>query len=455
MAKNDRGQNDDHDLDGQAQDHGTETAPDDKHSDEAARETLVAKRRARQTGGANRRKRARLLMSVALLAGGAAVFGLIAGPSAAMKIFGVSDDDAQKTSQVNMKVDKEADQLPRLDFVVPEKPEPEKVDPMRDKMKALQDRLGQLERESQQEHSTLAAENAQLRAQAQRAEEDKRRAEDDKRRAEEAAKRQAADLEKSLKLDQQQRESKAVIVDQGDKSIVLAMRDGATPGNDRNNAYELNADERFLKSAASSVVQTSVSQKIKDPSRTVVQGTIISAVLETAIDSQLPGSIRAQVTDPVYSFDGSRVLMPSGTILIGQFDNNVQLEQERVLIAWNRAITPDGNSIQLGSTGTDTLGRAGTEGNVDNRYLTKFGAATLVSLITALPTALAAAAGSQSSNGTTVNVGTTAQVAGSVGNTASGQGSNMLSQYLSLPPIIRVPQGEEIRVFTNRDLIFR
>jgi type IV secretion system protein VirB10 len=158
---------------------------------------------------------------------------------------------------------------------------------------------------------------------------------------------------------------------------------------------------------------------------------------------------------PVYSFDGTQVLMPSGTILIGQFNNDVDIAQQRVLIAWNRAITPEGKSIALGSIGTDTLGRSGTIGNVDNRYATKFGAAILISAITAAPAALAGHQGGRAdSSGTTINVGGGGKLASSVGDTVSGQGNDMLKKYLSLPPVIRIPQGEEIRIFANRDLVF-
>jgi type IV secretion system protein VirB10 len=187
----------------------------------------------------------------------------------------------------------------------------------------------------------------------------------------------------------------------------------------------------------------------------VVQGTIISAVLESAIDTELPGNIRAQVMRPVYSFDGSRVLMPSGTILIGQFNDNIDIAQKRVLIAWNRAITPEGKSIALGSIGTDTLGRSGTTGNVDNRYATKFGAAILISAITVAPSMLASSrGGGESASGTTVNVGAGNRLASGIGDTVGEQGSGMLKKYLSLPPVIRIPQGEEIRIFANRDLVF-
>jgi type IV secretion system protein VirB10 len=243
-----------------------------------------------------------------------------------------------------------------------------------------------------------------------------------------------------------QRESSSVVVDAADAPA------GVTTESDKS-ATDQNQNALFLKTAANSTFQTSVSRRLPDPSHTVVQGTIISAVLETAIDTELPGNIRAQVMEPVYSFDGARVLMPSGTILIGEFNNDVNLAQRRVLIAWNRAITPSGQSIALGSTGADTLGRSGTEGNVNNRYGTKFGAAILISAITTLPSILFNR-NSQSESGTT-SKGGGGQVAGQMSDTASDQASGVLDKYLSLPPAIKIPQGEEIRIFVNRDLVFR
>jgi type IV secretion system protein VirB10 len=47
-----------------------------------------------------------------------------------------------------------------------------------------------------------------------------------------------------------------------------------------------------------------------DPKTTVTQGTLIPAVLETAIDTDVPGYVRAMVSADVRSFDGSRVLVP-------------------------------------------------------------------------------------------------------------------------------------------------
>lgn len=441
------------------------------------REELIDARRARQQGASSRNKNSRFVVSGVIILGGTILFVVFAGPATALKFLGGMGDGSQKTSQVNMKVGKDHDDSVHLDFVVPAAPEPVKkeVDPniaLNAKFKALQDQLEELQRSKQpgastadiqnmlskyneamtqkleEERKAMAEESARLRAQADQADQAKRE-------ADEAAKLEALSLQDRQKLDKKQRESNAVIVDGASGPVGQpAAGDFAADIAGDANRQDLNKNESFLKSEASSVVQTSMSQKLRDPSRTVVQGTIISAVLETAIDTQLPGNLRAQVIEPVYSFDGSRVMMPAGTILIGQFRNDVDLAQKRVLIAWNRAITPDGQSVALGSTGTDTLGRAGTEGNVDNRYGTKFGAAILVSAITALPQAIAASSRS-SSSGTTVNVGGGSQLASQVGTQVGGQASGVLDQYLSLPPVIRVPQGEEIRIFVNRDLVFR
>ncbi|MBP2449658.1 TrbI/VirB10 family protein [Rhizobium leguminosarum] len=451
---------------GPVRDEGTE--PTDPERSARERDVLVNARRARQTRGTSGATIARLIVSAGLMGGAVVLFFAVAGPTAALKALGIGRDRDQEVSKVNMEVQKEPPRPLHLDFAVPASTEPEKkeLDPnaaWKAKITALQDQIGELERKKQgsvssgeiealighynenmkqqfeDESKAMTEENARLRAAAERAEEERQR-------AEEAGKLQSGELKERQKLDKMQRESSSVVVDAADGPA------GVTTESDKS-ATDQNQNAQFLKTAASSTSQTSVSRLLLDPSHTVVQGTIISAVLETAIDTELPGNIRAQVMEPVYSFDGARVLMPSGTILIGEFNNDVNLAQRRVLIAWNRAITPSGQSIVLGSTGADTLGRSGTEGNVNNRYGTKFGAAILISAITTLPSILSNR-NSQSESGTTSKVGG-GQVAGQMSDTASDQASGVLDKYLSLPPAIRIPQGEEIRVFVNRDLVFR
>lgn len=454
----------------------------------AEREELLGARRARQAGQSSRKNNAKLLATLGFIAVAFFVFILSVGPGKVLGALGIGGTD-QRASQIDMQVDRERDAKTQLDFLVPAIPEAprQEEDPnaaFNEKFKALQDKLSEMERNRQpglssgevqrmlsgyndamtkrleEERRAMAEENARLRAEAEKAEEERRK-------AEEAAKLREDQYKLGREIEMKQRESKAVIVDNSASGQALET---ASEGGDMF-PKDLDENERFLKASAAGGWQTSVSKRLSDPSRTVVQGSIISAVLETAIDTQLPGSIRAQVMRPVYSFDGSRVLMAPGTVLIGQFNNQVDLAQKRVLIAWNRAITPEGKSIALGSIGTDRLGRSGSLGNVDNRYGTKFGAAMLISAITAVPSILTEQLSKDSgSSGTTINIGggssgsssrgsssggAGAQLADSIGGEVSDQASGILEKYLSLPPVIRIPQGEEIRVFVNRDLIFR
>ena len=218
---------------------------------------------------------------------------------------------------------------------------------------------------------------------------------------------------------------------------------------DETGVRELSQNEKFLKSAAAQVHDTVKASDIADISNTIVQGTIISAVLETAINTELPGNIRAQVMRPVYSFDGQNILMPAGTRLIGNYNSDISIAQKRVLIAWNRAITPEGKSVKLAATGIDRLGRGGQEGNVDSRFVQRFGTAVLITSISAIPSFLA----NDEANGNTTT-GAATGVAQDVSDDLKDATEDVLDDYLKLPPIIRIPQGTPLNVLVNQDLDF-
>src|SRR5213080_1161781 len=102
--------------------------------------------------------------------------------------------------------------------------------------------------------------------------------------------------------------------------------------------------------------------KLAEPASTVVQGTLIPAVLETAIDTDVPGYARAVVSQDVRSFDGSRVLIPRSSRLIGEYKGVTQAGQRRAYLMWTRRIRPDGVSIAIASPAADFTGQAGVSG---------------------------------------------------------------------------------------------
>jgi type IV secretion system protein VirB10 len=176
---------------------------------------------------------------------------------------------------------------------------------------------------------------------------------------------------------------------------------------------------------------------LAEPANTVAQGTLIPAVLETAIDSDVPGYVRAVVSQDVRSFDGSRILIPRSSRLIGEYKAASQAGQRRAYLMWTRLIRPDGVSVALASPAVDFSGQAGIGGQVNSHFFSRFGSAILLSIL--------GSAGTLASGGaSTVVVGGAGQSAASVAAERDGNRA----------PTIKVRQGEPIRVFTARDLIF-
>ena len=173
-----------------------------------------------------------------------------------------------------------------------------------------------------------------------------------------------------------------------------------------------------------------------NPSTTVTQGTLIPAILETAINTDVPGFVRAVVSQDVKSFDGKRVLVPRSSRLIGQYQSGVQAGQRRAYVIWTRLIRPDGVSVNLASPAVGYDGTTGLEGNVNSHFFQRFGSALLLSVVGGL--------GTLASGGGAVIVGGAGESAAAAAIQQNGQ----------ISPTIRVRMGEPIRVFTARDLDF-
>jgi type IV secretion system protein VirB10 len=123
------------------------------------------------------------------------------------------------------------------------------------------------------------------------------------------------------------------------------------------------------------------SSRLGQLSTTVPQGTLIPAVLETALDSTRPGHVRALVSRDVRGFDGLRVLIPRGSRLFGEYSADLSPGQNRAFVTWTRLVRPDGVSIDLDSPAADALGRAGVQGRVNNHFLERFSSALLQSTL--------------------------------------------------------------------------
>ena len=175
-----------------------------------------------------------------------------------------------------------------------------------------------------------------------------------------------------------------------------------------------------------------------NPSTTVTQGTLIPAVLETAIDTNVPGYVRAVVSQDVRSFDGAKVLVPRSSRLIGQYQSGLQNGQRRAYVIWTRLIRPDGASVNLASPAIGFDGTTGLAGNVSgNGFFKRFGSAMLLSVVGGL--------------GGLVSGGVAPIILGGASQSAAATAAQQDGQR---GPVVRVRQGEPIRIFTARDLDF-
>jgi type IV secretion system protein VirB10 len=218
-------------------------------------------------------------------------------------------------------------------------------------------------------------------------------------------------------------------------------------------------DQVFLENTNAAQVKATLAG---EPINMIAQGKIIDAVLETAINSDLSGIIRAVVSRDVYAEAGKRILIPKGSRLVGSYDISVKRGQSRVFIIWNRVLRPDGVDVVITSPGSDRLGRAGVEGVVDGKYLDIFSNAILFSSITvAFAFAAESAINSdglsekENTSGSVTTSGSPSDIAvvesiGDFGDVVS----NVASEVVDLRPTITIDQGTRMKVFVNKDLKF-
>lgn len=216
----------------------------------------------------------------------------------------------------------------------------------------------------------------------------------------------------------------------------LSGQAGQQTAQDRQNAFLNGPVDR----------RTTSSDRVMAPASPFVlqAGAVIPAALITGIRSDLPGQITAQVTENIYdSPTGRSLLVPQGTRIIGQYDNNVQFGQRRVLLVWNRLIFPNGRSIVLErQPGADTQGYAGLEDGVDYHWWDLAKAAGLSTLL-AVGTELAVSDEDR----------LVAAIRDGAQDTINDAGQQIIRRQLQVAPTLTIRPGFPVRVIVTRDLV--
>ncbi|HCK83094.1 MAG TPA: conjugal transfer protein TrbI, partial [Hyphomonadaceae bacterium] len=174
-------------------------------------------------------------------------------------------------------------------------------------------------------------------------------------------------------------------------------------------------------------------------------GQVIPAALVTALNSDLPGRVIAQVTAPVYdSVSGDHLLIPQGARLIGTYDNGANYGDQRLLLVWNRLILPNGWSIDLqGMEASDPSGASGLRDRTDNHLGRLAGAIGLSAIISVV------ANESEDSEGGSL----TQSVGDAAAQQAAQTGARIVDRELAVRPTLRVRAGAPVRVLVTRDIV--
>lgn len=265
----------------------------------------------------------------------------------------------------------------------------------------------------------------------------------------EQARQQLSDYQNQMQQTQQHQQSQRALLARQNAPTSMYAASASTASTTATTESPTFAGRGVYAQFGNQVSQTATvsATRIAHPDYTIASGEFLHAVLETAINSNLPGMVRAVVTQPVYAYTGQTPLIPAGSRLIGQYSAATFQGVNRVFILWNRVILPNGISVQINSPGTDAIGRAGQGADdVNTHFLARFGQASLLSIIGAG----VATVGVDSQD----QFNSAADYRSAIASSFQQSANASLQSSGQIKPTLSIHQGAAINVFVARDLDF-
>lgn len=184
-------------------------------------------------------------------------------------------------------------------------------------------------------------------------------------------------------------------------------------------------------------------------------GAFIPSILETGVNSDLPGQVTARVRENVFaSVNENCLLLPSGSQLVGTYNSKIALGQARQLVVWNRVFFPNGHELNLaGMSSADLGGQAGLEADVDNHYLRLFGMTLGMSLVTAA-VQISVGTPATSASGVTATPSAAQSVSTALSQQFGQLGGQLFGKYLNIQPTLRNYPGERFNIVVPRSIVF-
>jgi type IV secretion system protein VirB10 len=181
----------------------------------------------------------------------------------------------------------------------------------------------------------------------------------------------------------------------------------------------------------------------------IYEGLTLDTVLMNRLDGDAVGPVKVLVSNPVYSHDHQHVLIPEGTIVLGEARKIGAAgfgQQRRISVAFHRLLMPDGYSVDLDQFhGLDQIGEEGLKDQVNNHYLQIFGTSIALGVI--------AGASQISQGGSNLNSSGSQSFTNGAASSVSQSATTILDKFIQIPPTITIREGHRVKVYFTQDML--
>ena len=181
----------------------------------------------------------------------------------------------------------------------------------------------------------------------------------------------------------------------------------------------------------------------------IYEGLTVDTVLMNRLDGDAAGPVKVLVSNPVYSHDHQHVLIPEGSIVLGEakkIGSSGFGQQRRMAVMFHRMIMPDGYSVDLDQFhGLDQIGEEGLKDKVNNHYLQIFGTSIALGVISG--------AAQITQGGSSINSTGSQQFVNGASAGISQQATTVLDKFIQIPPTITIREGHRVKVYFTQDML--
>jgi type IV secretion system protein VirB10 len=179
------------------------------------------------------------------------------------------------------------------------------------------------------------------------------------------------------------------------------------------------------------------------------EGVTVDSILMNRLDGDAAGPVKVLVSNPVYSHDLQNVLIPEGTVILGEARKIGAAgfgQQRRMAVVFHRMLMPDGYSVDLDQfRGLDQTGEMGLKDMVNNHYLQIFGTSIALGVI-------AGAAQIEQGGGALTGSGSQLFTTGA-SSSVSQSATTILDRFMQIPPTITIREGHRVKIYLTQDMV--